>query len=135
MKTVFVDTNVILDVLLQNDGFWQDSEKIFRLVERGEVKGFISASCVTDIFYIARKRLALDLARQAIEGLLSIFEVVGIDGDDLRGALSIPLEDYEDALQVYCAKKAGVDAFITRDLDGFPDIGVAVVTPTDFYPD
>ena len=51
MMRVFVDTNVILDVLLQNDGFWQDSIKIFQLAELGKIKAYVSASSITDIFY------------------------------------------------------------------------------------
>ena len=52
MRKVFVDTNVILDVLLQRDAFWQDAMKIFRLAELGELRACVSASSVTDIFYV-----------------------------------------------------------------------------------
>ena len=48
MKTVFVDTNVILDVLLQNDIFFQDSLKVFRLAETGSIKAYVSASQTAD---------------------------------------------------------------------------------------
>ena len=57
MKTVFVDTNVILDVLLQNEGFWQDSLKIFQAAELGQIRACVSASSMTDVFYVARKKL------------------------------------------------------------------------------
>ena len=55
MKTVYVDTNVILDVLLQNEGLWQDSLKVFRYVELGQVSAYASASSMTDIFYYSPK--------------------------------------------------------------------------------
>ena len=55
MRRLFIDTNVILDVLLQNEGLWQDSIKILQLAELGKVTGFVSASSMTDIFYIAKK--------------------------------------------------------------------------------
>jgi len=132
MKRVFVDTNVVLDVLLQRDGFWLDSMKIFQLAELGKVKAYVSASSMTDVFYVAKKKLSLFVARQAIEKLLTLFEVVSVDGEDLSGALSVPIDDFEDALQAYCAKKAHANILLTRDTEGFPSIGIAVMTPADF---
>jgi len=119
MRTVFVDTNVVLDVLLQRDVFWQDALKIFRLAELGELRACVSASSITDIFYVARKTLTTPVARAAIDKLLYLFEVVGVGIDDLRGALALPIDDVEDAL-------------VTRDVGVFKDIGIAVVTPAGY---
>jgi len=132
MKRVFVDTNVILDVLLQRYDVWQDSLKIFRLAELGKIKAYISASSMTDIFYVANKKLSPTIARQAIETLLNLFDVVGVDGEDLRGALSVPVDDYEDALQVYCACKINADVLVTRDIEGFHNIDIIVLPPISF---
>jgi predicted nucleic acid-binding protein len=132
MKTVFVDTNVILDVLLQNEGLWKDSFKVFQLAELGRIHAYVSSSSMTDIFYVAKKKLTTTVARAAIEKLLGLFLIVGVDGEDLRGALTIPIDDVEDALQAWCAKKIGADMLITRDMDGFPNIGIPVVTPAGF---
>ena len=134
MKTVFVDPNVILDVLLKNDGLWEDSLEIFRLAERKEIKALVSASSMTDVFYVTAKRLSVEAAREAVEGLLDLFGVVGVDGDDLRGALNMGINDFEDALQAHCAAKIKADAFITRDTKGFPGLGIAVVSPDGFLP-
>jgi len=132
MKRVFVDTNVILDVVLQRDGFWSDSLKVFQLAEQGKVKACVSASSITDVFYISRKKLTTPVARQVIADLLSLFEIVGVGGEDLSGALSVPIDDFEDALQAYCAGKANADVLITRDTEGFPGIEINVSTPADF---
>jgi predicted nucleic acid-binding protein len=132
MKTIFVDTNVILDVLLQNDKFWESSLKIFQLAELGRVRAYVSASSITDVFYVARKKLTTAVAREAIDKLLGLFEVVSIGADDLRGALAIPIDDMEDALQAWCARKIKADALITRDIEGFPRTGLSVVAPVDF---
>ena len=83
MKRVFIDTNVVLDVLLQRDGFWQDSIKIFQFAELGKVTGIVSASSMTDIFYVAKKKLTNEGAKQAIENLLNLFEVVNIGQAEL----------------------------------------------------
>jgi predicted nucleic acid-binding protein len=132
MKTVFVDTNIILDVLLQNEDFWQDSLKIIRLAERGEIRACVSASSMTDIFYVARKKLTAPVARTAIEKLLDLFNIIGVDGDDLRSALTIPIDDVEDALQAWCAKKAGAEMIITRNVKDFNNIDILSISPADY---
>jgi predicted nucleic acid-binding protein len=133
MITVFVDTNIILDVLLQND-FLQDSLKVFRLAEEGTIRAYVSASSMTDIFYIAKKSLTTPVARAAINQLLEIFNVVGVNGDDLKGALSLPIEDMEDALQLWCAEKIEATTLVTRDSDGFHHTKIRIVSPSDFLP-
>jgi predicted nucleic acid-binding protein len=134
MKTIFVDTNVVLDVLLQNEGFFSDSLKIFKFAEIGVIHAYVSASCMTDIFYITRKHLGISVAREAMNRLLAIFRVVGVDGNDLKNAMSVPIEDMEDALQLWCAEKINAIALITRDIDGFAPASMAVILPTDFQP-
>jgi len=132
MKVVFIDTNVILDVLLQNDIFFEDSLKIFRLAEMGIIRAYVSASSLTDIFYITRKQLTIAAARNAIKSLLTIFRVVGVDGSDLEGALNMPILDVEDALQLWSAEKIHAEVLVTRDIKGFPYATITVMTPADF---
>ena len=132
MKTVFVDSNVILDVLLQNEGLWEDSFKIIRLAERSKIKACVSASSVTDIFYIARKRLTIPVARAATQNILNLFEVVGVDSGDLWEAMDVPISDFEDALQAWCAKKTGAEAIITQNIDDFKNIDIPAIKPSEF---
>ena len=134
MKTVFVDTNVVLDVLLQNVDFFADSLKIFQLAETDAIRAYVSASSMTDIFYIARKHLGISVAREAMNRLLAIFHVVGVDGNDLKNAMTVPIEDIEDALQLWCAEKIKADTLITRDIDGFAPASMFVTRPSDFQP-
>jgi predicted nucleic acid-binding protein len=131
MDIVFVDTNVILDVLLKNEGLWQDSLQIFRLAEKGIIQAFVSASSMTDIFYIVRKRYGIPSAREALYRILAIFSVVNVDGDDLREALGLPISDVEDALQAWCALKINASALVTRDTDDFSGIVLPVLSPTE----
>jgi predicted nucleic acid-binding protein len=132
MKVVFVDTNVVLDVLLQRDGFWQDSLRIYKFAELKQILVYVSASSMTDIFYVIKKKLTVPVAREAISKLLNLFQIVSVDGDDLKGALTLPIDDMEDALQAWCAKKIQADTLITRDITGFSSINIPVMSPTDF---
>lgn len=104
--------------------------KVFKLVELGEVRAFVSASCMTDIFYVARKKLSTSVARTAIAGLLELFEVVDVGVNDLKDALTMDIIDFEDALQAWLFTKVSTDVLITRDISGFPRVDT--VSPTDF---
>ena len=73
MKSVFVDTNVVLDVLLQNEEFFADSLRIFQLAETNIIRAFVSASSMTDIFYISRKHLSISVAREAMLRIVPVY--------------------------------------------------------------
>ena len=71
--TVLIDTNVVLDMLLHNTAFVANSRTILERAEQKQFIGYISASAITDIFYISQKRLGKKAARDAIKHLLHIF--------------------------------------------------------------
>ena len=54
MRGVYVDTNVVLDVLLQRRGFWQDSLQVFQLAELGKIKAYVSASSLFQKIHLSR---------------------------------------------------------------------------------
>jgi predicted nucleic acid-binding protein len=67
---VLIDTNVVLDVLINNAVFFANSKKIFDFTEQKRITGFITASAVTDIFYIAQRKLGKKATKEAIKKLL-----------------------------------------------------------------
>jgi len=71
--TVLIDTNVVLDALLNNTGFVDKSKEIFNLAYKKRFIGYVSASAVTDIFYISKKKLGKKGAKEAIKRLLQTF--------------------------------------------------------------
>ena len=117
MKKVLLDTNVVLDAIAAREPFRASAERIFLCAAQGKIEAFLTASSVTDIYYIARKSIGDDAAREALRGLLQLFSLVDVRRQECEAALDLPLADYEDALMVICAKKAGADYIATRDKD------------------
>jgi len=76
--------------------------------------------------------ITMPVAREAIEKLLNLFEIAGVGADDLKGALTLPISDMEDALQAWCAKKVNAESIITRDKDGFINFNIPELTPAEF---
>ncbi|MEM8506018.1 MAG: PIN domain-containing protein [Cyanobacteria bacterium P01_D01_bin.1] len=88
---------------------------------------FVSATTLTDIFYITRKTThSLDKARQAVADILTFMSICPVTAKTLELALNSGLSDFEDAIQIECAIFQRLDAILTRDKEGFLDSSVPV---------
>lgn len=115
---VLVDTNIILDLLLEREPFLHDAEVLFQEIASGKIAGYATATTLTDIFYIARRHTqSIDLARQAVAITLATLEICPVDRSVLELALRSAALDFEDAVQIACALVQGLDAIVTRDAD------------------
>jgi predicted nucleic acid-binding protein len=131
-----IDTNVVLDDILNRAPNAETAREVNRLVTDGTVNGRLTVNCLTDIFYIVSKYRNDDAARKVIRNLLMIFSVVSVDGDDCRSAIDFPMSDFEDALVVVCAEKADLSYIVTNDKGFQSAVGsgssVTVISPADF---
>lgn len=132
MKRIFLDTNVILDVLLEREPWVNEGKEIWQAHDEGQITGFLSAASLTDIFYFSRKIHGLSKAQAAIQTCLSTFEICAVDRFVLEQALSLRGSDFEDNVQIACATIAQLDAIITRDKAGFKETVIPVYTPAEF---
>jgi predicted nucleic acid-binding protein len=129
---ILIDTNIILDFLLQRDPFFQDAERLFQAISQDRIVGYVTATTLTDIFYIARRQTqSLEKARQAVLETLIVMAVCPVDRDVLESALSSNCADFEDAVQIFSAVAQGLDAIVTRDPQGFVDSPLLTLTVRD----
>ncbi|MCR5040833.1 MAG: PIN domain-containing protein [Clostridia bacterium] len=129
---IFVDTNVLLDVLGNRQPFAADSSKVWKLGETLQVRGFISVLSVPNIVYILRRELSAEKAEEIVRSLLLIFEPVELTADDVLQAAAMRWDDYEDALQAAAAKNAAASYIITRNTADFERSAVPAITPQEF---
>ena len=128
---IFLDTNVIVDVLSKRSGY-EASLDCLRACEAGIVRGFLTTSSITDIVYVLRKYISSDKAKTHTENLLTYIEMAIIEPQDIMGAFSHCMQDFEDAILALCAQRYTVDYIVTRDSRDFIDSPVPAITPTDF---
>ncbi len=128
---ILVDTNVLLDVLCKRPAFYEDSAKIFKLCEAGEVSGIISALSVPNIVYIMRKELDTEKIKHTLENLSLIFSIMDLTGEDLHKAANMDFKDYEDAIQSACAVRAKANFLITRNISGFGKSQIPALLPSE----
>nr|WP_228024614.1 PIN domain-containing protein [cf. Phormidesmis sp. LEGE 11477] len=124
-----IDTNILLDFLLQREPFFQDAERLFRVIKSNQITGYATATTLTDIFYIARKHTSsIEQARQAVSETMTAMEICSVDRRILETALSSGSADFEDAVQIACAVVQRLDAILTRDTQGFLNSSVPVLS-------
>jgi predicted nucleic acid-binding protein len=114
---------------LQREPFFQDAELLFQAIDAGQLIGYVTATTLTDIFYISRKHTrSVEQARQAVLETLTAMVICPIDRAVLESALNSGLVDFEDAVQIFGAVAQGLDAILTRDNKGFLSSPIPVLS-------
>lgn len=129
---VFIDTNVLLDVLGNRPPFYDDAAAIWTLAEQRKLHAVISAVSLTNIFYIINKLGSRAVAIKAIRQLSNIFSIAACDEKVNQEALELDLKDFEDAVQLITATHSRAKCLITRNPSHFPNDSVPILTPAEF---
>lgn len=129
---VLIDTDVVLDLMLKRATFFADALAIWQAGDEGRYKRYIAAMTPINAFYVARKFIGVQAARQAVGELLAATNVCGIDSYVLSTAYSLPVTDFEDAVQVASAQVAGIDVIVTRNTIDYAHAPILISTPTEF---
>jgi predicted nucleic acid-binding protein len=129
---VFVDTNVLLDVLAKRKPFFDDSATIWTMAERGEIQGLVSAISFTNLFYIVRKLRDHKTALRTMAQLRDTFTPIACDTQVLNQAIDAGFKDFEDAVQYFSASRAGAACIVSRNPDHFPRSEPPVLGPAEF---
>jgi predicted nucleic acid-binding protein len=130
---VFIDTNVLMDVLLERRPFVGDSRKVWFLAERAKIRGLVSVLSYPNIYYIVRKVRDADAAMAMMTMLRDTFTPVPLDEQILNQAMDAGLSDFEDAIQYYSALRADAECLLTRNADDFPSSkDLSVLSPAEF---
>ncbi len=134
MKTILLDTNILLDIALNRKPFVNKAKELIRLVYKYKIKTFITATTITDIYYITRK---ISGHNKTIEFLKSLFEFIGIgilsvNSNSIMSALESNIIDFEDAVQIETAKQNDINIIITRNKDDFKESNLKLYNPDEY---
>ena len=131
---VLIDTNIILDDLLNREPRRKQACQIMDLVNDKKIFGYITANTLTDIYYVVERKANEDIARKSIRKILNTLSVISVDADDCTRAIDSLMKDFEDALVAVCAEKAALDFIITNDKDFLGEINLPVssISSDDF---
>lgn len=116
---VLLDTNIVLDLLMDRPPFADAAAEIFAKVEEGNLTGYLCGTTVTTIHYLAAKVIGTKQAGKEVEKLLMLFEVAPVNRAVLESALKAGFSDFEDAVLHEAARHAGAEAIVTRNKKDF----------------
>ena len=129
---IFLDVNVILDVLADREPWAEDAAMLLSLLESDEIEGVVAAHSITTLYYLASRHLTRKKATGALVELLKLVSIAPVDQDVILKALSLGWSDFEDAVQGVCAIEAGAEFLITRDAGLFDALSIPALTPAEF---
>ena len=131
MKKVFLDTNVVIDLLDKREPFYREAVSLFTLAYNKKITLYISALTFATASYLLRKHGKTEM-RLLLDNLRKLSKITAIGEKEIDDALASTFDDYEDALQYYSALHKEVEAIITRNKKDFNSSKIPVLTPTEF---
>jgi predicted nucleic acid-binding protein len=129
---VFVDTNLLLDVLARCEPFYPAAARVWTMAETGACEALISAVSFNNVFSIVRKARDTAAARRALVLLRDVFATVAPDQRILNQAIDSDIPDFEDAIQLFSALHARADYLLTRNVGDLPAGILPILAPDEF---
>ncbi len=112
---MLIDTNIVIDVALEREPFFEDSDRVLALAEEKAFDGYLSAASISDIFYIVRKDKGNYLTFEFLQYIISFCSIAMVDEMVIKNALASNPKDFEDAIQYQTALTAGLNGIVTRN--------------------
>lgn len=131
MKRIFLDTNVIIDFILEREGA-EDAANILQLGEEGEIELAVSFLTIANTAYIVRKGHTKEELYSIMSDLSAMLKTLPMDEAQLQQALKQLAMDFEDMLQYQCAKANYCDMILTRNRKHFAFAEIPVLTPSEY---
>ena len=131
-KVLFVDSDVILDVLEKRERFYEYSAQILSLGDEKKVKLVTTSLAFANIYYLLRKHLGIEKAKESLRKLRIIVDVISVNAKEVDLALNSELSDFEDALQYFTALDGKIEFIITRNVRDYKNPKLIVQTPQQY---
>lgn len=121
-----IDTNVLLDVVLERKPWVEDATILLDVVAQGRAEGYVAGYAITTVYYVVERERNRAAAATAISDLLELLTVVPLDNADFQRALGLGLRDVEDGAQAAACLRVGADCLVTRNPRDYRDAPVTL---------
>jgi len=132
MQKIFIDTDIIIDLLAERQPFYKNAAAIFTLIDRGKVQGFTSPVVFANLHYILSKQLSKKYAISSLKKLRILIKIIPVDERIMDLSLESDFKDYEDAIQYNAAISAGISTLITRNIKDYKNPTITVCSPDEY---
>ena len=133
MTDLFIDTDVIIDFLIDRKPFSREAAIIFTLIEQKKLKGFSSSLTFSNLYYVLRKIESHNKVISKLDSLSKMIGILKVEEQTIKNALASGFPDFEDSIQYFSAVDSKkIDVIITRNIRDFKKSEIPVMTPGDF---
>ncbi len=129
---LFVDSDIILDLFLAREPHVEFAKIVFGLAEQGLVSLYVSSLIFSNLDYILSRQLSKPVSRQILQRLKLLVSVLSVDARVIDLALSSAFNDFEDAIQHYCAIQHQIPVILTRNIKDYKKGRLPVMTAEDY---
>ncbi len=131
-EKLFLDTNIVIDLLGEREHFYESAAKIATLADKGKIQIFVSALTYSTTYYLLARFEDKEIVKEKIKQFKVIAETADLTDRIVDKGLTSKFSDFEDSLQYYCAVKMDCNIIITRNGKDFKESDIPVLTPDEY---
>lgn len=132
MEKVFVDTDIVLDLLSNREPFYIHAAYLFSEADKNAIKIYVSSLSFSNLNYILSKQYSTDQARKKLLKFKTLVTVLAVTDKVVELALSSDFKDFEDGMQYFTAIENNIKTLLTRNLKDFRTAEISVMTAEQF---
>ena len=131
-KIIFIDSDVILDLLCKRDPYYEYAAEVFTLGDYKKIELVTTPVVFANVFYILRKILGIEKAKENLRKLRIMVGVISVDEKIIDLALNSKFSDFEDGLQYFSSRENGIDILLTRNTKDYKEKDIIIQTPEEY---
>lgn len=132
MEHIFVDTNIVIDLLSKREEFYKEAQELFTLADTKKVNLYVSALTFANTHYILSRNIKAEEVRKVLIKFKTLTTVLPIDDKIIELALVSDFVDFEDAIQYQTAIQNGLELIITRNKKDFKNAKIPVLNAKEY---
>lgn len=133
MEKVFVDTDIIIDLLTGREPFGKQAEILFSMADKQEIILCVSPLSFSNVNYILSKQYSAAEARKKILVFKTLVTVLPVNDKIIELALVSDFNDFEEAINYYTAIEGSIQVLLTRNLKDYKTAAIAIMTAEEYY--
>jgi predicted nucleic acid-binding protein len=131
-RKIFIDSDIILDLLCKREPFYSFAAEVFTLGDTNKIELVTTSLVFANVFYILRKLLGIEKAKELLRKLRIIISVVSVDEKVVDLALNSKFTDFEDGLQYFTARENDIKIILTRNVKDYKEKDLLIQTPEEY---
>jgi len=132
MNSVFIDTDIILDLFIRREPHHSIALRFFSFLKKNAIEGFTSPVSVANTYYILTKTRDRHYALDKTRRLMQLVRIATLNQQITEAAIGAPYKDFEDSIQYHCALASGMRILITRNVSDYPKSQLKVLLPDEY---